>query len=210
MRQRQTSNRILVATLLMLTTAGPAVAHHPTGGKAPETLFHGLLSGFGHPVIGLDHLAFIIALGIAAALLPSGLTVVVAFVAASTAGVIAHVLSVGIPASEVVVALSVVIAGIAIVFHQGFGRPQWILLSILAGFFHGYAFGEAVVGSERQVVGAYLIGLAVMMSVIALAVREFTKRFVLPGDMAGGRLRTAGIAMGCIGIVLLTGGLVGG
>lgn len=39
-------------------------AHHPLGGETPVTFMHGLLSGVGHPVIGLDHLAFIVAAGV--------------------------------------------------------------------------------------------------------------------------------------------------
>jgi len=48
--------------------AEPAWAHHVMGGKLPQTFLQGLLSGFGHPVIGIDHLAAIVGVGILAAL----------------------------------------------------------------------------------------------------------------------------------------------
>jgi urease accessory protein len=35
------------------------------GGKTPSTFVDGILSGVGHPIIGPDHLAFVVALGIA-------------------------------------------------------------------------------------------------------------------------------------------------
>src|SRR5262249_57584778 len=43
----------------------PAFAHHMMGGRTPSTFMEGLLSGLGHPVIGLDHLAFLLAVGVA-------------------------------------------------------------------------------------------------------------------------------------------------
>ncbi|PKO63289.1 MAG: urease accessory protein UreJ, partial [Betaproteobacteria bacterium HGW-Betaproteobacteria-17] len=45
-------------TGLLLVASTSALAHHPMGGMTPQTLSQGLLSGLGHPVIGLDHLAF--------------------------------------------------------------------------------------------------------------------------------------------------------
>ena len=39
----------------------PALAHHPMGGTTPTTFMQGLLSGIGHPILGLDHLAALIA-----------------------------------------------------------------------------------------------------------------------------------------------------
>ena len=41
-------------------------AHHPTGGNTPDTFSSGLLSGLAHPIIGIDHLIFLILLGILA------------------------------------------------------------------------------------------------------------------------------------------------
>src|ERR1044071_6160591 len=49
---------------LFLMTAS-ASAHHVMGGKMPTTFAEGFLSGLGHPVIGPDHLAFLLAIGVA-------------------------------------------------------------------------------------------------------------------------------------------------
>ena len=62
------SNRIYSVILMgagLLATAGTASAHHLMGGKTPSTFADGILSGIGHPIIGPDHLAFLVALGIA-------------------------------------------------------------------------------------------------------------------------------------------------
>ena len=56
---------IVLAVTGLVLTAGNASAHHVMGGRMPSTFTEGLLSGLGHPVIGADHLAFLVGLGIA-------------------------------------------------------------------------------------------------------------------------------------------------
>ena len=57
----------LTLTLLIPFLITPAAwAHHPFGGQTPETFIQAFLSGVGHPVIGLDHLTFVIASGLVA------------------------------------------------------------------------------------------------------------------------------------------------
>ena len=60
--------RALAAAAALCALAQPAFAHHVMGGRLPATPWEGLLSGFAHPVIGLDHLAFILGIGIWSAL----------------------------------------------------------------------------------------------------------------------------------------------
>ncbi len=52
---------VQLATLALLAPA-TAFAHHGMDGETPATLTQGLVSGLAHPVIGLDHLAFVLAL----------------------------------------------------------------------------------------------------------------------------------------------------
>ena len=39
-------------------------ANHPLTGQKMETFYHGLISGIGNPILGFDHLLFIIGVGI--------------------------------------------------------------------------------------------------------------------------------------------------
>jgi urease accessory protein len=195
----------------LLAGSGAALAHHPMGGTTPQTLWHGLLSGFGHPVIGPDHLAFIVAIGIAAGLLRGGLAVIAAFIVSSTAGVLVHVARLDVPLVEPLVALSVLVAGALLALGGHIARqPGWTALAAVAGLLHGYAFGETVVGAERGVMGAYLVGLAVIMSLIAWSFMHLTQRFAAIDLGNDRRVRIAGVALGCVGLVLLVGNLVTG
>ena len=80
--------------------SSPAFAHHAMGGEVPQTLFQGLLSGLAHPVIGIDHLAFIVLVGIAAAASGRVLAAPLAFIAATLAGTAIHLAGVGLPLAE--------------------------------------------------------------------------------------------------------------
>lgn len=199
--------RFAIAVLGVCGFAAPASAHHMMNGEMPSTLLQGLLSGLGHPVIGPDHLAFIVAIGIAAALLPAGAAMIAAFIAASTLGVLAHVLRLDVPMTEPLIAMSVVAAGAMIALGRGVAQPAWLLLAVAAGLLHGYAFGESIVGAERTVVGAYLVGIALVASLIASAVMQVTAR-VAASDASAMRLRGAGALVGLVGVVLLAGSLV--
>lgn len=188
--------------------AGPALAHHMMDGKLPQTFAQGLLSGLGHPVIGPDHLAFIVAIGIAAALVRSGTGIIAAFIAMSIAGVLLHVAKLDVPVVEPMIAASVIAAGLFIAIGQRDNAPVWLALAAMAGLVHGYAFGETIVGAETKVLGAYLIGIAVVAAVIA-SVAMLTARKLLALDTASPmRRRIAGGALGVIGIGFLALSLV--
>ena len=52
--------------LIFFLISFPAFAHHPMGGALPQNFLNGILSGIAHPIIGFDHLAFILTFGIIA------------------------------------------------------------------------------------------------------------------------------------------------
>lgn len=201
--------RLGLAAMFLLTSIGSAAAHHPMGGTTPTTFMEGFLSGIGHPVIGIDHLAFIIAIGIAAAFVSGGFGIIAAFIAASSVGVLAHVVELGVPLVEPLVATSVIIAGAAIAAGKAGARGGWLLLAAVAGLLHGYAFGETAVGAERTVIGAYLIGLAIIQAAIAGGAMLLSRRLFGGAGENAMPLRAAGVALASLGVVLLVGGLTG-
>lgn len=198
----RTATRAAWLTAAWLAVAGTtaAQAHHPMGGTTPTTFMHGLLSGFGHPIIGVDHLAFIVAMGIAVGVAGLSLALPVVFVAASSLGVALHVAGLGLPAVEIAVAVSVVCAGALIAWGGAVPAAGWAALFAVAGLFHGYAFGETVAGAEPAPIAAYLIGLAVVQTVLAVAVAFAVRRLT-----AAPMLRLAGAAIALVGIVFLAG-----
>src|SRR5262245_45015148 len=106
----------LVAVLFLFTTS--AFAHHVMGGQTPSTLVEGLLSGIGHPVIGPDHLAFLLAIGMAVGIGGLNLALPALFVIASAIGVMLHVNGIDVSGAEVIVVFSFLFAGFLFVLGR--------------------------------------------------------------------------------------------
>lgn len=162
--------RRLGVLAIALTIAEPAWAHHPMGGALPQTFVQGLLSGFGHPVIGIDHLAAIVGVGILAAIAGRSAAVVLAFSVAVIAGVGLHLGGIDLPASELFVGLTTLAIGALVILRQSMGGAAASLLFAVAGLVHGYALGESIVGAEASPLVAYLLGLLVIQTAIGIAV----------------------------------------
>jgi len=153
-----------------LTTAGLLLAaplshaHHAMGGATPTTSIEGMLSGIAHPVIGLDHFAFLIIAallsftlqGKARYLVPLG------FVAATVAGTLYHLASAELPMAETVIALSVLLGGMAVMLRHNIQALTMAILFAAIGVFHGYAYGESIIGAEQTPLLSYLMGFALI------------------------------------------------
>ena len=171
-------NRIRFATLVgaaLVTTAGTASAHHLMGGKTPSTFADGILSGLGHPIIGPDHLAFLVALGVAVGVGGLSFATPFLFLVAMASGVAAHVAAFNIPAAEMIVALSVIVAGVLLALDRRIPASGWAAIFSIAGFFHGYAYGESIYGAETTPLAAYLVGLVAVQTVLVLAIALATR-----------------------------------
>ncbi len=189
--------------LLAVFAAEPAFAHHLMGGHTPATFAEGLLSGLGHPLIGIDHFAAVVAVGCLAAAHRAGAVLAVGFVAAMMAGVAAHLNGAALPAAELLVASSVIVLGVVLLRRPQLRLTAALALFVLVGLTHGYALGESIYGAERSPLAAYLIGLAIIQSAVALAAmfiaRAVTQR---TRDFAVMRLIGAGIAGVGIAVVM--------
>jgi urease accessory protein len=159
--------RIFITTFAALA-ASPAFAHHPLGGETPATLTDGLLSGIGHPILGLDHLAFIIAVGVAAMLVGRPLLAPLAYIATMLVGVALHVMAIDVPMAEFAIALSLLVIGVMIASGKTFSTAAWLSVFAVAGLFHGFAFGESIYGAEATPLVAYLAGLGLTQWAIAV------------------------------------------
>lgn len=162
--------RTVTAVAGLMLVAGPGLAHHPMGGKLPATLTEGMLSGLGHPLIGLDHLAAVVAIGCLAAPHRVGARMVIGYVAAMMAGAALHVQGTTLPAGEALVALSVITLGGVLIWARALPAMIALILFAVAGLLHGYALGESIVGAEGTPLIAYFAGLAAVQSVIGLGV----------------------------------------
>jgi urease accessory protein len=159
-----------IAVLVLFLAVDPALAHHVMDGTMPTTWGHGLLSGLGHPIIGLDHLAAVIAVGCLAATQPRGAVLAAGYVVATMIGAAAHIGEATVPNTEVFVALSVVALGLVVFRSYPLRRDLAFALFAAVGLVNGYALGESIVGAEPTPLLTYFVGLAAIQTAIALAV----------------------------------------
>lgn len=199
-----------LAFALAVLAAGPALAHHPMGGRTPSTLSEGLLSGLGHPILGLDHLAALIAVGLLASRFASGALVLpVLWIVGMALGAFAHMQSIDLPAGEVLVAASLIGLGVLALLKPTLPLGVLGLLFAAAGFAHGHALAESIIGADRAVVGAYLVGLVAIQATITVGTILLARRLFASHAAMPLVLRAGGGALAAVGVVFLVSALPG-
>ena len=189
--------------------ATPALAHHPMGGAVPETLWHGLLSGLGHPIIGVDHLAFVIAVGLAAAFTPRRFATPLAFIAATIAGCLLAYGGIALPLVEIVVTGSVVLVGALVLSGRAVPGLAYVAIFAVAGLFHGGAYAEAIIGAEATPLVSYLAGFAAIQYAIACGAVWLTRSLWKADTARALQPRLAGAVTAGIGAAFLIENLEG-
>ena len=193
-----------LAALLLLPRL--AWAHHFMGEQLPQTFTQGFLSGLGHPVIGVDHAAFIIAAGFLLAPIGRGMWGVLALILGSLLGAALHLAGFSLPAGEVAVALSVILAG-GLVMSGRAGPLSWLAGGLaLAGLLHGHAYAESIFGAEPTPLIAYLAGFCLVQLGIATVALHMQRH--LAATRARPVASALGAAAGAIGVLFLAGSLV--
>lgn len=177
----------LLCALPLLLTA-PASAHHlmDLTGLKPGPLA-GVLSGLAHPILGPDHLLFLLAIGLVGIVHPFRWVL-----ALLGCGLVGNALGLALPGLgfvEPLVALSVALTGLVLARRL----PAPVLAP--AFLLHGYALSGAVLGWEPTAIGFYLVGLlisqALLLAVALTAVRRWRQQ-----ASSGALSLTAGLLMG--------------
>ena len=189
----RTTIKLLTFVLILLSTSFPALAHSGEGYGG------GFIAGFTHPILGWDHVAAMVAVGLWGAFLgaPAIWILPIVFPLIMAFGAVAGIIGLPIPAIETGIALSAVVLGLMIVFAAR--PPIWVCAVIVGAFsiFHGYAHGTelpATVNAFAYAVGfvistglLHLIGIA-----FGLLVRWPAGRIAVRG--VGGLIAFAGLA----------------
>lgn len=193
----------LIAALAL--TATPALAHHPLGGLPMETFAHGLMSGVGHPVLGFDHLFFVIAVGVLSLFTAHRLLAPAAYVGSMLLGCGLMYAGIALPLTELVIVASLVVAGGMLASGRSFGTVPVLGLFAAFGLFHGSAFGGSIAGQEGGIGGAvllgYLAGLSAVQYAIALAA-GWVAATLGARSAASVNARLAGAAIAGVGVLL--------
>ena len=150
---------LLTGALLLLSPA--AQAHHVMDlMQLKPTPISGMLSGLLHPVIGPDHLLFLLSLSLVGwqRRWPSMLTLLATGLAGSALGLWLP----GLPGAEALVAFSLVLVGLVLLRRL----PQAVLFPAFA--LHGYVLSASVLGWTTMPIASYLLGLLISQGLLLL------------------------------------------
>jgi urease accessory protein len=182
--------------LLLLALVPARVLAHTAGSSAGA----GFVTGFLHPLGGLDHVLAMLAVGMWGAQLgyPAIWVLPVAFPQVMAVGGVAGILGLPLPGVEVGVTFSVIVLGSMIALDA---RPPLWIAALLVGFFaifHGYAHGAELPGQAGAV--AYSAGFVTATGLIHLT--GIGIGFVVKLPHGTRMLRAGGGAIAAAGLLL--------
>ena len=197
--------RAVLTTLSTVLVLAPTIALAHTGHGDTS----GLIQGFTHPITGIDHVLAMVAVGVLAAqfggralwLVPLGFVGVMAVAGAlGMAGI-------QLPVSEVGIALSLVVLGLAVAFRLSLSELAAMALVGFFAVFHGHVHGAEMPAAASGVpYAAGFVGATAMLHAVGVGVgllvgweaRALSRRL----------LQTGGGAMALFGLVVLAGFLL--
>ena len=187
--------RRITASLILLASVGPALAH--TGHEASS-----FLQGFTHPLGGLDHVLAMVAVGLYAAMIGGRALWLVpaAFVSAMAMGGALGVAGYGLPSTEIGIAVSVIALGLAIALRISLPTLTAMALAGLFAIFHGHAHGaempQNIAGYEYA--AGFLLATALLHGfgiALGLTVDRVPGRGLRIAQAAGGAMALTGIVL---------------
>ena len=186
-----------LSVVLLLSIAGlaPAIAHTGSGYGG------GFVAGFTHPILGWDHVAAMVAVGLWGAFLrkPAMWLLPVVFPLVMAFGAVLGIAGVPVPAIEIGIAASAIVLGLLIALAV---RLPIALCGIVVGFFaifHGYAHGTEL--PETANAFAFAVGFVLATGLLHLMGIGFGELVRWPaGRMA---VRSAGGVISLAGLVFL-------
>lgn len=163
---------LALGAILLFIFAAPAIAHHAVSGLARGSFEQALLSGIGHPLLGLNHLIFVLAMGAAAAFAGVLVAGSLAAIAAMLLACFLTGLPIGLPVQEMLVGFAIVSLCVIVASQRRLSRL--LLAGLFAGFglLYGAGFGATIVAlggdAAIEAFAGYLLGLCVTQTVLAL------------------------------------------
>ena len=180
----------------LLLLGSPAIAHHPfgMGDSSQLTGWTGLISGIGHPLLGPDHLLFLLAIAFIGLKRPTAwiLPMLAIGLGGSLVSQFIPLPDAIAPWAEALVSLSLVVEGL---IALSVAPATWLLP--LFGL-HGFLLGSTIVGAEPTPLLAYFCGLLIGQGVLLALVCSVSQTVINRLGEQGRRLG-AGIWIG-IGI----------
>jgi urease accessory protein len=168
--------------------------------------WEGFLWGLADPVLGLDCLVGIVAIGLLSSMFVRGAAIAGYFVLAAILGIVIHLFQVNFPGTEIAIAISTIVFSTMLMMPN---QPNFVVLALMgisAGLFQGYTVAESIIGVGIIPLIAYIVGMTLTLFAVAMSARE------IGGAMGMGeinrtlpwKISITGFAFCAIGIVFLS------
>ena len=142
------------------------LAHHFMDNENPSSMLEGLFSGIAHPIIGIDHLIFLIFTSIIAYLAIKKLLLFL-YLLFRQLLVVFSLIHVEQPMLELLIIFSVLLLGLFFSL-QKFSLNTLIYPFIIFGLMHGNAYGKKIIESPFSAQFSYVIGFIIIQILICL------------------------------------------
>ncbi|QLE50697.1 hydantoin utilization protein [Nostoc sp. C057] len=190
----------LILISLLSSLSGTPDSHTIT------TWWEGFLWGLADPVIALDSLVGIVAIGLLSSMFVRGAAIAGCFALAAILGIVIHLFQLNFPGIEIAIAISTIVFSTMLMMPN---QPNFVVLALMAisaGLFQGYTVADSIIGAEMLPLIAYIVGMTLTLFVVAMSARE------IGGAMGMGeinrtlpwKISIAGFALCAIGIVFLS------
>jgi urease accessory protein len=155
----------------------------------------GLLTGFLHPITGLDHLAAMLAVGVWSAMTTKRLWIApLSFASLLLAGALMAQAGISFPAIEPMIAVSMLVVGLLLAAQVKLPEAAGAVLVGAFALFHGAAHGQELADGSALI--GMVLGTAVLHTVgIAMGLGLKRAHAWLP-RLAGGAVALMGLNMG--------------
>lgn len=179
----------------------PSVAYAHDGSNVP---FGGFLSGLVHPVLGYDHLLAMLSVGILSAQIGGRAiwTVPATFVGVMAVGGALGLIDIGLTATELGIAASLVLLGSIIAAERSLPVRLAMLGVGFFAIFHGYAHGAEMPTTAEPVLYAFgfLTGTA-LIHIAGLIIGDIAKHY----ERGKIILRVGGGLIALVGVLFIAG-----
>lgn len=168
--------------------------------------WEGFVWGLADPVIGLDCLVGIIAIGLLSSMFVRGAAIAGCFVLAAILGIVIHLFQQNFPGAEMAIAISTIIFSTMLMMPN---QPNFVVLALMgisAGLFQGYTVAESIIGAGTIPLIAYIVGMTLTLFAVAMSARQIGTAMGM-GEInrtLPWKITIAGFALCAIGIVFLS------
>ncbi len=194
----------LILISLLSSLSGTPVDHTISNG------WEAFVWGLADPVISLNCLVGIVAIGLLSSVFIRGVAIAGCFVFTTILGIVIHLFQLNLPGTETAIAISTIVFGTMLMIPNQLNFLMLALVGISAGLFQGYANAESIVGTGIIPVVAYILGITLTLFAVAMSAREIGVGMgmgeinrILPW-----KISLAGFAFCAIGIVFLSNALI--